>query len=190
MKALFLACSLLTIFSSTLAHAFNEPTDFMGLPFNTSIEENLPKCPYSWTAYRDYVYKERCWHKLRGNQYKLDNFKLSSGATELSIIALQLDGELGYLTFLIKTDSYSLWYATFRERYGEPTSIEKPIWQSKGGVKLTNEVAKWIGADIHIELRMISSRLGEGDVIYSTKSLREKLSDKTRQEIKDDAKGL
>jgi len=178
------------LFLPVISFAWDEPSGFMGIPFGKNIEESLPKCSYNWSEVAREIYGQLCWTQ---NYYKtiylLGGVNIA-GAFPMVASARQIDNKLEYIGLSFRSNFFAKVYAVLEERYGKPTELEHPTWTSRGGLKVQNDIARWIGKNIIIVAEKLSSSINDSGVEYTTKIFRDSQAAQQRKEIKDAAKGL
>jgi hypothetical protein len=179
------------LFLPVISFAWDEPSGFMGIPFGKNIEESLPKCPYDWTEVKREISGELCWTKNYGTYFLGGGvgFKIG-GVFPMLVTARQIDIKFEYIGLSFRSNFFAKVYAVLEERYGKPTELEHPTWTSRGGLKVQNDIARWIGKDIIIVAEKLSSSINDSGVKYTTKIFRDSQAAQQRKEIKDAAKGL
>ncbi|HZA53967.1 MAG TPA: hypothetical protein VE616_06940 [Candidatus Udaeobacter sp.] len=100
------------------------------------------------------------------------------------------EGKVGRIQLEFNRSRFPVLYAAMEERYGKPTTTEHPVWMSKGGVKLENDVMRWVGNEVTIEARKIGPKMDNSTVDYTTKAFREAQAQRGKKDIQDAAKGL
>jgi hypothetical protein len=173
------------------APPWNEPDEFRGLKLGQNVRDQARECPRSPSDT-----KERCWTLVvppdaEGSAlYELRNFgpigDLSGGA----MAAKQWHDRLIRIEVTMSHDGYLRLRDIALERYGRPTSEVTEEVVTKAGVKWPNQISRWQGSRVSIELEERSSRVDRTTLSAYTAEFPEHEQRKFREEPKKGGRDL
>lgn len=150
MKTTLLLSAVALLLVASPALAWDEPDSFRGVPWGASAEEaerilrergDLPYCPDG------------------GRVCSID---ARVGPVPTKTILGFKDGQFTNAFTTFRPVDYPTLKRIFIDRYGTPTMEKDEPYQTKGGLKATNQVARWIGSKVVIFLRAYGDRIDEG----------------------------
>jgi hypothetical protein len=129
-----------------------DPESFRGIPWRASEDETKK----IYAAKGEYLScagtsSRACWES-----------NASIGPVPARITYSFKDDQFTHALITFKPDDYPTLRKIFIERYGKPTTETDEPYQTKGGVKTTNPIARWIGQRIWIEIRGYGGKITEG----------------------------
>src|SRR5688572_10974208 len=126
-KFIFLVVALLPL--ARPAMAYNEPDSFAGLKFGEDLTRQMKTCANNKDKYPDWdVWDragDRCYQKL-GSSLRLWNLGMPDGVYRIT--AQQLNSKLAMVELLFANSNTATILATFKQRYGAPTSESVKSW--------------------------------------------------------------
>ncbi len=144
------------------ALAFNEPEDFRGVRWGAS-EDQLRKTlggPTSAGRDIDLCYTIPLEHRQLGDRACTGRVILSD-ITVQAIYSFRADHFVSVVVNYAPKD-FDRIAAVFLERYGAPTSEERPPFKSLDGLTATDQILRWGGPRIAIVLRRYAGMITEG----------------------------
>lgn len=149
------------------------PTVF-GLKLGHRIE--LPECLKLNGEYEEILVKSTCLKHHRGGGSSIvfpfrDKPDIMKSTT---LAAIVIDGNLEgvmFHTFGLRTQTTDL--ERLKEKYGEPSSVNKRVAQNRIGGKFETFDAVWVLPDLHVSFAPVVSTLDEGFIVIDTQKGRE-----------------
>jgi hypothetical protein len=161
MTAILLVTAFLFVGPMAIA-AWNEPDEFRGLKVGQNLKDQTRECPpIPLDA------KERCWKLITPPNahgeaaYTLHNFGPIGDLSGGTMYARQLNDRLVWIAITMTHDGYSRLRDIVLQRYGRPTSESTEEVVTKAGVKWPNQISRWLGSRVNIELRERSVRMDQ-----------------------------
>jgi hypothetical protein len=144
------------------ALAFNEPKDFRGMPWGASEAQLRTTLGGPESAGRDI---DLCLaipseHRQLGDRLCWGRFIL--GDTAVQAIYYFRSDHFVTVALNYAPQDFDRIAAVFIERYGAPTSEERPRFKSLDGITATNQILRWDGPRIAIVLRRYAGMITEG----------------------------
>jgi hypothetical protein len=127
-----------------------DPDSFRGVPWRAS-EEETKKIHAERGEYLSCVAGRICYDSAAG-----------IGPVRAHISFSFQDGQFTHALITFKPESFATLRRIFVERYGEPTSETEEPYQTKGGIKTTNPIVRWVGQRVWIEIRGYGGKITEG----------------------------
>lgn len=172
MTRLALAVTVAVVLTSP-ALAFNEPDGFRGLKWGASVDDLVDSsskrgdatvlCPPS------------------GSLYAICSTEAVIGPAPASVDYRFRDGRFVSVAVRFQPAQFSGIAETFVQRYGPPTKRSQESVQTLGGARLTNDVLRWSGKAVAIELRRYGPSVDEGSAgLWTQAELARVLADRDK----------
>jgi hypothetical protein len=151
-----LAAFALVVVLAVPALAFNEPDGFRGLKWGASKEE-LDKAE----AERGNSLGPHCLAMSDSHQQTCIAGG-TIGDARVSIHYRFRDNKLVRVMFGFATSDFTVILGAFTERYGAPTKRREEPYQTRGGIRTTNQVLTWRGKSVEIEIMLYGESIDKG----------------------------
>jgi hypothetical protein len=171
--------------------AWNEPEEFRGLRLGQNLRDQARECPPSLLEA-----KERCWKLVAppdaygSTVYTLHNFGPIGDLSGGTMFANQWNDRLIWIAVKMTHDGYSRLRDIVLQRYGRPTSEYTEEVVTKAGVRWPNQISRWQGSRVSIELHERSSRVDQTTLSAYTAELLEYEQRKRSEERKKGGRDL
>jgi hypothetical protein len=164
---------LLVVVLSAPALAWDEPSDFRGVPWGASVETVKEKIP-EMSCYESVACSGDLW----------------VGTVKTYTRLLLRDGGLDAVIVAFPASDFATIKPIFIERYGQPTSTSTPEFQTKAGTRFENEVLLWVGKKVHVSLRRYGDSLTFGTGRIHTKAGLDEVERQLKERAKKGKKDL
>lgn len=144
------------------AYAFNEPTDFRGISWGTSMEQAQQILLKNWEPSTQPGGGPEC---VPAKGFCRQRTTLGP----VKVVFTYVFKADKFVTALVafKPDDYVTVRRIFDEKYGQPTDRQIETIRTKMGVPYENERSFWKGATASILLRRFAGRIDEGRAMVS-----------------------
>jgi hypothetical protein len=162
--------------------------DFRGVPLGASEAEFSTKLPGF-----------NCRGPLPGTEHIADRVCVAgktsedlnfAGAEASQLFATFLRDRFVGLSVSLKARDFDRVAAAMREKFGKPHSVERPVFQTQGGLKAQNEVIVWRLGSTVVMAQKHARLLDESGVQYVDESALGESSARAKEQAKKNAKSL
>ena len=185
--------ALLSIAWSLAAHAQSTTIDFKGVPLggpeSAWAEKVGIKCvdlPERFRALGDRACRESVPNPGPASPNELNY----GGVVARSIGGYFLQDKLAMVRVIISPSEFPVVRSALVEKFGKPTKIETPEYQTKGGVVTRNEIVTWTRADSQLVARRLGGSLSESQIEYSYLPAIPEIDRRLNERAKEGAKAL
>ena len=162
---------MLLLVSASVVSAWEEPTDFRGIPWGAKPDEVKQKLPAL-----------SCKKECHGY--------LMIGEIRAFTMILFDSGGMDAVSLSFPTERFSTMKDIFMARYGQPNHRNNEIIHNRLGAMFTNETLSWDGARVKIRLEQYGSRLTHSSAIFMTREHMRASDEQSRQKVKAGKKDL
>lgn len=157
--------------------SWNEPTDFRGIPWDTSPELLKKTFPNAHEIYQD----------GRENSYLLDD---KVGHVPVTIKFTYLDDKFVYVLISFKSKHFDTLATAFEQKYGKPHKVIENVNKTRAGVEYLDKSLSWSSDTILIVLERYVYNVDDGVAWIARKEYIEYQKEKRKKKSKEAAKGL
>jgi hypothetical protein len=157
-----LALALALVVAAAPALAFNEPDGFRGLKWGET-KDDLDAAATKRGDATVLCPPSRPPHAICSTEAMI-------GPTPATVDYRFRDERFVAVSLRFQPDEFSGVAETFIQRYGSPTNRSQEPVQTRGGTRLTNDILRWTGKAVVIELRRYGASANEGSAYLWTRA--------------------
>jgi len=165
-----ITATVLAVFlQSSIAFGWNEPEEFRGIKWGTSIKEALSIVDGEMQRRHDAKDTPFTIWAPENITESMFTWKTVVGHAPVTMLFFFYNGGFSQVSLSFSSTSSEYMRDAFKEKYGAPTSEKTVEVQNRTGAKFQNVQTRWIGEKVFISLDRYGSSLDKGYATIQTK---------------------